>query len=179
MRARRRPVPERGSPGNRIPCGTVRTITAAVLLAGAIALAGYWLFLRDSGDDVAAFFALPTPTVCGAGELAIEATDAHFAAFTEGQAPPRQGDKFLLVSVSVKNRGASTQSMVEGHFRVTDRPGRSYGPTALAGRTARLSGRIAPGETASDVVAFGVPTAVHAAKLVYDDGCTHQEWLVP
>ncbi len=150
-----------------------------MLLAGALAFAGYWLFLRDGGEDVAAFFALPTPTICGAGELAIEATDAHFAAFTEGRAPARQGDKFLLVSISVTNRGKSAQVIEERHFSVTDRPGRSYGPAGLPGRSTRLAGSLGPGETVSDEAAFGVPAAVGAAKLVYDDGCTHQEWLAP
>ncbi len=152
---------------------------AAVVLVVAAGGAAYWLFGRDSGDDVAAFFTLPTPTVCESGALAITAADGHFAAFTEGRELAQSGDKFLVASISVRNDGSAAMPVSEEHLYLTERPGQTHRPAALKGGAVALSATLEPGATASGVVAFSVSAPVGAAKLVYDDGCTHQEWLVP
>jgi hypothetical protein len=144
-----------------------------------VLIGAFWLARRDSGDDVARFFTLATPSVCSAGELSIDIGDARFAAFLPARQPERRGDKFLSVDVSMRNAGAAPQPVDFAHFTVSDRPGRTFAATPADGQQTKLAGPLAPGEAVSDRIAFSLPASVGAAKLTYDDGCTRQEWLVP
>jgi hypothetical protein len=154
-------------------------IFVVILLAAAIGGVAYWLLGRDDGEDVAAFFTLPTPTVCESGALTITATDGHFAAFTAGRELNESGDKFLLADISLRNDGSAPVRVSEESLYLTERPGEVRRAAALKPGAAPLAVDLAPGDTASGTVAFSIPADVGAAKLVYDDGCTHQEWLVP
>lgn len=148
---------------------------AVAVLAGAGAL---WLARRDSGDDVARFFTLATPAVCHTGELSIAVNDARFAAFLPGKQPINGGDKFLRVDVSIKNNGGTARAIDAAHFMLSEQSGGSYTETSDAGETG-ITSTLEPGETASGPVVFSIPASIGAAKLVYDDGCTRQEWVVP
>lgn len=163
-----------------LPCATVRRIViAAVVIVAAAGVAAYWLLGRDSGEDVAAFFTLPTPTVCESGALAISASNGHFAAFAEGRELAESGDKFLIADISVRNDGSVVAPVSENSFYLTEHPGQRHQAAVLKAGAASLSANLGPGGTASARLAFSVPASVGAAKLVYDDGCAHQEWLVP
>ena len=76
-----------------------------VVLAAAAGGVAWWLLGRDSGQDVAAFFTLPTPTVGESGTLAITVSNGHFVAFTDGRQLAETGDKFLVADVTVRNDG--------------------------------------------------------------------------
>lgn len=154
-------------------------VVAVVVLVAAAGGVAWWLLGRDSGEDVAAFFTLPTPTVCESGALAITASNGHFAAFTDGRELAETGDKFLVADVAVRNDGSAAVPVSENAFYLTEPPGDMHPPAALKSGARSLSANLAPGAEATGTLAFSVPASVGAAKLVFDDGCTHQEWLVP
>ena len=145
----------------------------------AAAGSAYWLRARGDSGDVTAFFTLPTPRVCEAGVLAITASDGHFAAFTDGRVLAESGDKFLVATVTLRNGGSTAVPVSEDDFYLTERPGKEHPPAALADAATKLAASLEPGASLSGLLAFSVPPSVGAAKLVYDDGCIHQEWLVP
>jgi hypothetical protein len=147
---------------------------------GLVVLAGaFWLARRGSGDDVARFFTLATPSVCSTGQMEIDVANARFAAFLPNRQPERPGDKFLSVDVSMRNAGDAPQALDLAHFHVSDRPGRTFAAGTADGQQTKLAGSLGPGEAVSERLAFSFPASIGAAKLTYDDGCTRQEWLVP
>jgi hypothetical protein len=154
-------------------------VLAAILLAAAVGVGSWWLLGRDSGDDVAAFFTLPTPTVCESGALSVDVSNAHFAAFSPGRVLAETSDKFLVADIAVRNDGAAVATVSEDNFFLTERPGEQRSPAALVPSAKTLSAALDPGATLSGTLAFSVPPSLGAAKLLFDDGCSHQEWLVP
>ncbi|MDE3096925.1 MAG: DUF4352 domain-containing protein [Chloroflexota bacterium] len=150
----------------------------AALVAGAALFFGIRA-LVDRGDHggVAAFFAVPTRTICGAGTLDLALDRAGFAASYRGR-PPSAGGKFLVATLTIVNHGAGEARGLAAHFALREPSGRAYAPDAASDGIAAWRA-LAPAANAQGSLAFAVPLTLGAAKLVYDDGCTHQEWVTP
>lgn len=147
---------------------------------GVIAVAAFFgvraLVGGTSGPDVAAFFRAATPRPCAGARLTLSVSNASFAASRNGSAPA-SGGKFLIVDLAATGTADRERALVPQDFSLLDVEGRRYSldPVSDAVWTP------APDATASSgaVLAFGVPRDLGAAKLVYDDGCARQEWVVP
>jgi hypothetical protein len=149
-----------------------RFALAGVVAVAAVAAAVAALQLRGGGDDarLRAFFTLPTRSSCDATSPPITVETSRFAAFVPDQPGLRsQQGKFLIVAYSVSGAAAAAMS---GHFILAAPSGDRYRPLAASpGPT--------PADPATAELLFDVPQDLAAAKLVFDDGCTHAEWITP
>ena len=147
---------------------------AAVVLIAAVGGALAFL-MRDDGSD-ANFFALATPRTCG---LEISVADAHFAAHIGASVPLTPRAKFAIVTLAVRNNGSDRIILDALRFTMSEPNVSPKPPQAVSGAGSPLPGVIESGESVTGSLVFDVGAAAGAAKLVYDDGCAHQEWLVP
>lgn len=148
-----------------------------IVAAGSIAAAVYGVAaLRGGSDDsrMRAFFTLPTRTSCGAGDLAISVEDTHFAAFVAGGGLTSKQGKFLIVRFTISGGAPGTALHPATDFVLAEASGRRYAPV-IEPRGAPAT----PGLMAAQELLFDVPQTFGAAKLVFDDGCGHREWIVP
>ncbi|MHB8377639.1 MAG: DUF4352 domain-containing protein [Dehalococcoidia bacterium] len=150
---------------------------AAIAVAAALFFGIRALNDRDSDAHIAAFFAVPTKTTCGTSALDLALERAGFAASYGGHAPSG-GGKFLVATLTVTNRGGGEERGLAARFVLRELSGRAHHAEASSDGVAAW-GALAAGAAARGSLAFAVPLTLGAAKLVYDDGCTHQEWVVP
>jgi hypothetical protein len=154
-----------------------RFLIAAVVV-GAIGAGAFFAVRaignRDDSGRAAAFFTVPTQRSCAPGTLDISIGHAGFAASFQGKIPS-EGGKFLLVTVDAVNHADAARASLRPSFRLQDRSGGNYAAEDVTGQW----GPVGPRESAEGTLAFSLPLATDAVKLVYDDGCTHAEWVVP
>lgn len=149
-------------------------LAAAAILLGLLAAAaalGVWRF-RGGSDEarLRAFFTLSTRTSCDGSAPSISVEDSRFSAFVPGLPELRSKmGKFLIVDYTVAGQDAAT---LAGRFALAAPSGDRYAPIDAAS----TGGGPAP---PAGVLLFDVPQELGAAKLVFDDGCSYQEWLAP
>jgi hypothetical protein len=97
-----------------------------------------------------------------------------------GPAPPKAeaGSQSLLVSVTVRNTGASVKVLNPNFFTLTDGNGRTYRyhPSTFGQKDGcRSSMIVRPGEGASCSLVFVLPAKESARALTYTDGASFDE----
>jgi hypothetical protein len=149
-----------------------RVAAAAAVVTLAVAAVAAALQLRGGGDDarLRAFLTLPTRSSCDASSPPITVETSRFAAFVPDQPGLRsEQGKFLIVAYTVSGAAAAA---ISDHFILAAPSGDRYRPRAASpGPT--------PADPATAELLFDVPLDLAAAKLVFDDGCTHAEWITP
>ena len=140
----------------------------AGIVAVTVAAAATFAVLRLRGDDrdaaLRAFFDLPTPSSCDASAAAISVESSHFSAFVPGSSVSSTRGKFLIVVYSAPN---DPPPDLTDHVVVVESSGDQYSPLPSSA------------DVPAQELVFDVPTDLTAAKLIFDDGCTHQEWIAP
>ncbi len=138
-------------------------IVTAAIVGAAIVIA---LRVRGGSDDsrLRAFFELPTPSSCDASAAAISVESSHFSAFVPGSSVSSTRGKFLIVVYSAPN---DPPPDLTDHVVVVESSGDQYSPLPSSA------------DVPAQELVFDVPTDLTAAKLIFDDGCTHQEWIAP
>lgn len=145
-------------------------LLCTVAIAAAAAFGVYRLRSGSGDAHLRAFFALPTRSSCSTSAPSITVEGSRFSAFVPGRGDVKSvRGKFLIVRYSAP--GAAAASLA-GHFVLAEASGTRYQP--LAG----VESAPATPSTGSELV-FDVPQDLGAAKLLFDDGCTHQEWIAP
>jgi hypothetical protein len=151
-----------------------RVVFAAIAVIGlSAAITAVAVSQFRGGDDdtrLRAFFTLPTRSSCDASSPTITVDSAHFSAFVPDSAGRRskQG-KFLIVTYTTPGSDAAQLS---GHFILAVPPGDHYQPLSASSPST-------PTASSATELVFDVPQDLGAAKLVFDDGCSHEEWLAP
>lgn len=84
---------------------------------------------------------------------------------------PKEGMKYLVLEVSIKNIGKREESISALFFQLSDEKGVRYSVSiASASLPTPLSGaKLLPGETARGKICFEVPKTITEATLIYDD----------
>jgi hypothetical protein len=84
---------------------------------------------------------------------------------------PKEGMKYLVLEVSIKNIGKREESISALFFQLSDEKGIRYSVSlASASLPTPLSGaKLLPGETARGKICFEVPKTITEATLIYDD----------
>jgi len=84
---------------------------------------------------------------------------------------PKEGMKYLVLEVSIKNIGRREESISALFFQLSDEKGVRYSVSiASASLPTPLSGaKLLPGETARGKICFEVPKTITEATLIYDD----------
>ena len=155
-----------------VPIGAV--VVATAVLAG-IFVAAVALRSDDEEARTRAFFTLPTPSSCAGSDLEIVVDDRHFSAFVPGSGLRSVLGKFLLVNFAASGSALPSPTELAGRFILGEASGRRYTPVAEPGGATPL----AAASPRQQQLIFDVPLALSAAKLTFDDGCTHQEWIAP
>jgi len=149
-------------------------IAAAVILLGLLGAATTIIVWRFRGENdearLRAFFTLPTRSSCDGTAPAISVRDSRFSAFVPGlPGLESKRGRFLIVDYEVAEGDAAA---LAGRFALVSPSGDRYAPLdAVIPATLATP----PGT----VLLFDVPLDLGAAKLVFDDGCSHEEWLAP
>ncbi len=121
------------------------------------------------------FFIASTERPCTDSMLDISLNGARFAAFVAGAPPAPRGSKYAVIDITLSNRGTAPLQFDVAHFAMADAPGRRYDAVPAA----PISPEIGPAQPVSGQLLFSIPSTAGAEKLSYDDGCLHQEWIVP
>jgi hypothetical protein len=154
-------------------------VLAIAFVALAVVGAALWLWLRDDDRDGADFFLLPTAVTCAGRELRIELEDASYTAHFEDEAPAISGNKYLVADLRVTNQAAVPLGLSLDAFTILEPPDGEFPVARTAGDIAGGRPDLPSGSGLSGQLLFSVPREMAAGKLVYDDGCAHEEWLVP
>ncbi len=153
-------------------------LIAAAVVCGVVAAAvvGARVIIDHNGEPgAAAFFAVPSARACPAAALDLSLTSAVFAASVHGSGPA-SGGKFLVATLRAVNHASQPHPDLTRDLRLTDINGHVY---KVEGAPPANWAPLAATATAEGDAAFGIPLELAAAKLIFDDGCTHDEWVVP
>ena len=115
--------------------------------------------------------------ICSA-KATITLTDSMFAERVGISLPATTGDKFLLVSLSAST---NTDTPIDGEqeLKALDANDRSYSQVLVYDSTEEFKGVAKAGAPLVGKIAFEVPPATQRVKLVFDNGCQHNEWTAP
>ena len=152
--------------------GAVVVVGCAVLgiVAAVVALRG-----DDEESRTRAFFTLPTPSSCADSDLQVSIDDSHFSAFVPGSRLGSTQGRFLLVKFTASGTALPPATELAGRFILAEASGRRYTPVDESHGATPETGT----SPRQQQLIFDVPQALSAAKLMFDDGCVHQEWISP
>ncbi len=135
---------------------------AVVVAVGAIVVASR--LSGGDGADEASFFAEATAVTCNGSPAGITVDGARFAAFS-GDLTAGGSDKLALVDI--RDANTRTGDALLQSFTLAE-PDETF---TLERVDLMSDGRY--------TLAFRVPKGSGAFKLVFDDGCAREEWLIP